>query len=58
MLDLYTNENFPLPAVKVLRKLGYDVLTTQDAKLAGKAMTDEEVLRYSISQKRVLITLN
>jgi len=58
MIQLYTNENFPLPAVKVLRNLGYDVMTTQDAGLAGKAMSDIDLLKYSISKRRVLITLN
>jgi hypothetical protein len=27
---LYSNENFPLPAVEALRQLGHDVLTTRD----------------------------
>ena len=58
MILLYTNENFPFPAVEALRKLGYDVLTTQDAGLAGKAMPDNDVLKYAISKKRILITLN
>ncbi len=30
MPRLYSNENFPLPVVNELRKLGYDVLTIQD----------------------------
>ena len=58
MIQLYTNENFPFPAVQALRELGYDVLTTQEAGLAGQAMSDIDVLRYFISKKRVLITLN
>jgi hypothetical protein len=28
---LCSNENFPLPAVEALRRLGRDVLTTHDA---------------------------
>ena len=27
MIDLYSNENFPIDAVILLRKIGYDVLT-------------------------------
>ena len=30
MARLYANENFPLPVVNELRRLGHDVLTTQD----------------------------
>ena len=58
MIKLYANENFPFPSVQNLRELGYDVLTTQDAGLAGKAISDIDVLKYSITQNRVLITLN
>ena len=58
MIKLYTNENFPFPSVQALKKLGYDVLTTQDAGLAGKAISDIDVLKYAIKQKRILITLN
>ena len=58
MIKLYTNENSPFPSVQALRKLGYDVLTTQDTGLAGKAISDIDVLKYAIKQKRVLISLN
>jgi hypothetical protein len=27
---LYSNENFPLPVVEALRRLGYDILTTHN----------------------------
>jgi hypothetical protein len=30
MARLYSNENFPLPIVDELRKLGHDVLTIQE----------------------------
>jgi len=47
MIKLYTNENFPFQSVQVLRELGYDVLTTQDAGLARKAISDIDLLKYS-----------
>lgn len=31
MARLYANENFPLPVVEVLRRLGHDVLTAGEA---------------------------
>lgn len=30
MARLYANENFPLPVVEALRRLGHDVLTIQE----------------------------
>jgi hypothetical protein len=58
MARLYANENFPLPAVEELRRLGHDVLTTQDAGKGGQAVPDAEVLAFSIAENRTLVTLN
>lgn len=58
MLRLYVNENFPMPTVEELRRLGCDVLTTLEAGKAGQAISDEQVLEYAREQKRILITLN
>jgi len=58
MARLYANENFPLPVVEALRRLGHDVLTVLEANKAGIAETDEAVLAYACSQRRVLLTLN
>jgi hypothetical protein len=38
---LYANENFPLPAVKRLRELGHDVLTTIEAGKANQSIDDQ-----------------
>lgn len=58
MARLYANENFPLPVVNELRRLGHDVLTTQDTGRAEQAVPDEEVLEFAVNQKRAVITLN
>lgn len=58
MAHLYSNENFPLPAVEELRTLGHDVLTTVDAGKANQSIPDEDVLAYAISQGCILLTLN
>jgi hypothetical protein len=58
MARLYANENFSLPVVEELRRLGHDVLTTLDAGKAGQAIPDEEVLVYAHSQARILLTFN
>ena len=58
MADFYSNENFPLPVVDELRKLGHDVLTNQEAGKANQAMPDEDVLIFAFLQDRILLTLN
>jgi hypothetical protein len=58
MAQLYANENFPLPVVEELRRLGHDVLTTYESGRAGSAVPDEAVLAFTVTEKRVLLTLN
>ena len=58
MAYLYANENFPLPVVEELRRLGHDVLTSHEAGNAGRAVPDEEVLAFSTTERRVLLTLD
>lgn len=58
MARLYANENFPLPVVEELRRLGHDVLTIQDTGRAMRAVPDEEVLAFAIREQRAVITLN
>lgn len=58
MARLYGNENFPLPVVEVLRRLGHDVLTIQDTGRAACAVSDEEVLTFATREQRAVITLN
>jgi len=47
MARLYANENFPLPAVEELRRLGHDVLTSYESGRAGQAVPDEDVLAFA-----------
>jgi hypothetical protein len=58
MARLYANENFPLPVVEELRRLGHDVLTTQDAGRAGIALPDSEVLADATTESRAVLTFN
>jgi predicted nuclease of predicted toxin-antitoxin system len=55
---LYADEQFPLPVVKILRTLGHDVLTVQEANKAEQKIPDNEVLSYAISLNRAVLTLN
>ena len=58
MARLYTNENFPLPTVEELRRLGHDVLTIHETGKAGLALADEDVLEFARTEQRALVTLN
>jgi hypothetical protein len=58
MAKLYSNENFPLPVVRLLGHQGHDVLTTLDAGKAGVAIPDAEVLRFATELGRAVLTLN
>lgn len=58
MSKLYSNENFPQPAVEHLRELGHDVLTTHDAGKSGQAIPDQDVLAYATEVGRAVVTIN
>ena len=58
MARLYTNENFPLKATLLLRALGHDVLTSQEAGNANQAIPDAEVLRFAAEIGRAILTIN
>lgn len=58
MARLYANENFPLPVVEELRRIGHDVVTIQETGGARQAMADEDVLAYAVHDARAVMTLN
>jgi hypothetical protein len=58
MARFYANENLPLPVVEELRRLGHDVLTTQESGRSGQALPDIEVLRFAAFAERTVVTLN
>ncbi len=58
MARLYSNENFPLPVVEELRRLGHDVLTIQETGKAEQGVPDEEVLAFATAEGRAVLTLN
>ena len=58
MARLYANENFPLPVVAELRRLGHDVVTMRDVGQAGQAVPDEQVLAFAAAEGRAVLTLN
>ena len=52
MIDLYSNENFPIDTVIILRQLGYDVLTSYDA---GQAKTLHHYLQSQDNLRNRLV---
>lgn len=58
MARLYADENFPLPVVEELRRLGQDVLTIQETEQAAQAKPDETVLAFAFAAQRAVLTLN
>ncbi|GAB3500538.1 DUF5615 family PIN-like protein [Spirosoma knui] len=58
MALLFSDENFPMPAVDVLRRLGHDVETLLDTGQAGLAIPDDSLLQLTTSLDRCLLTLN
>jgi hypothetical protein len=58
MARFYANENFPLPTVEALRRLGHDVLTTAESGRAGQAVPDADVLAFAVAAQRIVVTLN
>ena len=58
MASLYADEQFPKIAVKLLRELGHDILTVQEAGKANQRIPDEDVLAFAISNNRTVLTIN
>ena len=52
---LLANENFPLPAVRLLQEAGVDVETVLDVMPAA---SDEEVLSYARREQRWIVTFD
>jgi predicted nuclease of predicted toxin-antitoxin system len=53
---LYADEQFPRRVVELLRDLGHDVLTVQEAERRGEQ--DPDVLAFATADNRAVVTLN
>ncbi len=58
MARLYADEQFPRIISELLRTMGHDVLTVQEAGNANLCISDEDVLAFAIDDNRAVITLN
>ena len=57
-MRFYADENFRLPVVAELRRLGHDVLTAFEDGRANQKIEDEKVLSRANRLARVLLTIN
>ena len=58
MAALYADEDFPFPAVQVLRAAGHDVLTVREDGRAGFGLGDSLVLVRATTLGRAVVTKN
>lgn len=58
MARLYADEDFPLPVVIELRRLGHDVLTVQEAGRANQGFDDATVIADAAADQRAVLTHN
>ena len=58
MARLYADEDFPLPVVEELRRLGHDVRTVQEAGRANQSIDDATVLADATADQRAVLTHN
>lgn len=58
MARLYADEHFPRIVSQLLRTMGHDVLTVQEAGNANLGIPDPEVLAFAVSNNRAVLTIN
>ena len=58
MARFYADEQFPFQVVELLRNVGHDVLTVQEAGNANKRIPDDQVLAFAVGQERTILTIN
>ena len=58
MARLYADEQFPRAVSQLLRNMGHDVLTVQEAGNANLGIPDDQVLTFAISNNRAVVTIN
>jgi predicted nuclease of predicted toxin-antitoxin system len=58
MARLYMDEQFPKVVSGLLRTMGHDVLTVQEAGNGNLGIPNEDVLSFAICDNRAVVTLN
>jgi hypothetical protein len=55
---LYADEDFPIPVVHALRRLGHEVHTALEEGQAGRAIPDDAVLSHAVARGWAVMTRN
>jgi hypothetical protein len=55
---LYADEDFPIPVVHALRRLGHEVHTALEEGQAGRAIPDDAVLSHAVARRWAVMTRN
>ena len=58
MANFYADEQFPFQVTELLRNLGHDVLTVEEAGNANQRIPDDQVLAFAVGQERSILTVN
>ena len=58
MARLYMDEQFPKIVSQLLREMGHDILTVQEAGKGNLGIPDEDVLSFAVADNRSVVTLN
>ncbi|MBE9166695.1 DUF5615 family PIN-like protein [Pleurocapsales cyanobacterium LEGE 06147] len=58
MALLYADEQFPRLVSELLRTMGYNILTVQEANNDNLGIPDKDVLAFAIRDNRAVLTLN
>ncbi len=58
MARLYADEQFPRVVVELLRSMSHNILTVQAAGKDNQKIPDEEVLAFTVSENRAVLTQN
>jgi len=58
MARFYADEQFPIETSLILRSLGHDILTVQEAGKSNQRITDLEVLAFATNDHRAVLTIN
>ena len=58
MKRFYADEQFPTETTRMLRVIGYDVLTVQEAGNSNQRISDPDVLAFATTNNRAVLTLN
>ena len=58
MARLFADEDFPLPVINELRRLGHDAVTVLECGRANQRWPDDQVFAHAQKEARVLLTHN